>query len=317
MQKIVYKKYSLSRLVTVQEIVSADCIRGVHLTNKPHIHEDACEIVYCVNDSVDVNIDDALYSLKERDFVLIWPDTTHNIVMRNPQSSAFIISFCCQNADHIRPLYNRIIPVTDSVQDVLAKALNELKMAFGQKNESLHMLTFLPNKDAPIGAEQMLCNYLEQVLILQMREITGKNTDPVNSSRLKDVVRSFIVSEVTEYIQNHIKEPITVEQIAAQFHYSRSRLSTIYKEQTGMGINETVSMVKLNVAKDLLCQTSMTVSQVSNELGYATPQYFSHKFRKETGCSPSAYAEKMKKTAAHGEEPAAADDHINEKHQEE
>ncbi len=298
MQKIVYKKYSLLRLITVQEIVSADYICGLHMTSYPHLHEDAWEMIYCVRESADVYIDNELYLLKERDFVLIWPNTQHDIIMRDPACNAFVITFSCQNADNIRLLHNKIVPVTEQVEDLLAKALQELKLAFGQTNAALHMLTFIPSKDAPIGAEQMLCNYLEQLLILQMREITGKSCNPVNPKRLKEVVRSFIVGEITEYIQQHIYESITVEQIASKFHYSRSRLSTIYKEQTGLGINETISMKKLNLARNLLREGKMTVSQIANELGYASPQYFSHKFKKEVGCPPSTYAEKMKKSIA-------------------
>ena len=57
-----------------------------------------------------------------------------------------------------------------------------------------------------------------------------------------------------------------------------------------MGIYEVIDHERMRKAKFLLQEGVLSVGEIARQLGYATPQYFSAKFTRETGCPPSRYA---------------------------
>ena len=104
-----------------------------------------------------------------------------------------------------------------------------------------------------------------------------------------------MVEQVTQYIRKNLHERLSVEEIAAHFHYSRSRLTTIYKAVTGLGIRESIIYERVERAKELLAQGDKPVSQIAEELGFSSPHYFSRTFTETVGCSPRKYASMVRK----------------------
>ena len=102
--------------------------------------------------------------------------------------------------------------------------------------------------------------------------------------------KNYFIDNINFYIKEHLSERLSVEDIATHFGYSRSRLSTLYKQHTGMGLNKAINMEKHLKARQLLIETDYSVSEISAMLGFSSPQYFTNTFEKSTGMSPSNYA---------------------------
>ena len=154
-------------------------------------------------------------------------------------------------------------------------------------------LTLIPNTELPLGAEQLALNYLEMVLVFMMRSNSESGSLPVSkthSQYVNDFSSNYITDQVTEYIRDHVAEHISVESIAQHFGYSRSRLYTLYKENTGHGLNETIGNEKMLRARQLLIESDLSVMEISELLCFSSPQYFTNKFTKNAGMSPSSYA---------------------------
>jgi len=62
-----------------------------------------------------------------------------------------------------------------------------------------------------------------------------------------------------------------------------------------MGINAYIAAQRLERARQLLEEGSSTVSQIAEQVGFSSPQYFSRKFFAAHGCSPTQYAEHYRK----------------------
>ena len=99
--------------------------------------------------------------------------------------------------------------------------------------------------------------------------------------------------QVRGYILDHLDRKLVVEDIAARFHYSRARLSTIFKATTGMSINEFITFERIRRAKFLLQEQKLSIAEISDLLGYPSPQYFTNKFHKEVGVPPSKYTKTL------------------------
>lgn len=97
--------------------------------------------------------------------------------------------------------------------------------------------------------------------------------------------------DVSNYIQQHLSETITTDKIASALFMSRSRLSTKFKAETGINLNEYVMQEKTEEAKRLLRYSDKSVLAISSYLGFCSQSHFSRIFKKHTGKTPNEYRE--------------------------
>jgi len=101
-----------------------------------------------------------------------------------------------------------------------------------------------------------------------------------------------LTTEIKQYIENNFSDwEFNLVKIAKHVNMSANYVSTIYKKQTGSGISEYLTKVRIDAAKKLLHDTTMQVNDVSASVGYSSPYYFSQSFKKITGVSPARYRE--------------------------
>lgn len=289
-----YSKYPLSRVVSVEAIVSADDVVGVMLPHYHHAHKDAWELVLCIENTCRVFCQDDSTELSPEEAYFIHPGTLHDIGLPSDYSRAFVISFCCSGSSNISPLENRKIKMNKSELAIIDQIKAELELAFLISTERIRLRTFTPSEASPLGAEQMICNLLEQLIISFLRNLTMTNGMVTNSEGFRKAVHNYLVEQVNDYVSSRLNENLTVEKIAGHFHYSRSRLSTIYKKATGKGINEYITECRISFAKYLFKNESYSISIVSEKAGFSSPQYFSHVFLSECGITPTEFLKTVK-----------------------
>lgn len=128
-------------------------------------------------------------------------------------------------------------------------------------------------KTAIQSAEDM-CNY---ALVL------FKTVD----ERLKALADSDdIIKRVEAYIQDHFRENINREDVAAIAYITPNYLSKQFRNKKGMNLREYINQIRIEEAKRLLLTTNLSVSEVAGLSGYENISYFSTVFRKHTGMSP-------------------------------
>jgi len=98
----------------------------------------------------------------------------------------------------------------------------------------------------------------------------------------------IILERIKEYLALHPNEQISVCDIAKKFYLSPHYLGNKFCKYTGMSIKKYHSRLRLEQALHLIESSSMSISQISDKLGFNTPQYFSMCFKSHFGISPSA-----------------------------
>ena len=106
---------------------------------------------------------------------------------------------------------------------------------------------------------------------------------------------SQLVLEVTRYIQHHLSEPISTEDIAKQLYLSRPHLSQKFKKETGLTLTDFILQQKTREAKRLLRYTDKTSASIGSYLGFSSPGHFSRVFQKYAGYTPKEYRQKYTK----------------------
>ena len=107
-------------------------------------------------------------------------------------------------------------------------------------------------------------------------------------NRRKDY-KNHIVTNVKKYIQEHIREHLSLNEVAAVFGISPSYLSQLFSKYNETGFSEYINISKINEGKRLLTEENLKVYEVAEMLGFESAFYFSKVFKKVEGVSPTEY----------------------------
>ena len=97
------------------------------------------------------------------------------------------------------------------------------------------------------------------------------------------------------YIQHHLSEPISAEEMAKELFMSRPYISAKFKEETGETLTDFILKEKTEEAKRLLRYSDKSFTAIGSYLGFSSPGHFSQVFKKYTGRTPTEYREKHSK----------------------
>jgi AraC family transcriptional regulator len=88
---------------------------------------------------------------------------------------------------------------------------------------------------------------------------------------------------------NRYGEPLTLAEIAASAMFSKFYFSRIFRSATGISPGRFLSVIRLHQAKKRLLETSLNVTDISYEVGYASLGTFTTRFTRSVGIAPSRY----------------------------
>lgn len=101
---------------------------------------------------------------------------------------------------------------------------------------------------------------------------------------------SDIIQTAKERIeQDYMSEDISLNSVAAEVCMSPSYFSSVFSKEMGKTFIEYLTEVRMEKAKQYLACSSMKTSEISYEVGYKDPHYFSYIFKKTQGCTPKEY----------------------------
>jgi two-component system response regulator YesN len=99
-----------------------------------------------------------------------------------------------------------------------------------------------------------------------------------------------MLQQVHDYIDQHYMDAgLSLNEVAGQVNLSPSHFSTVFSQETGQTFKEYLTEVRIQHAKELLRSTALKSFEISYQIGYNDPHYFSYVFRKHTGLSPKEY----------------------------
>jgi AraC family transcriptional regulator len=93
---------------------------------------------------------------------------------------------------------------------------------------------------------------------------------------------------VTEYIEEHLDQDLSLAQLAGVAGVSSSHLKTLFKRSTGLPVHEYVMQRRVECAKALLLRGELPASQVALEAGFAHQSHMARWMRRVLGVSPSS-----------------------------
>ena len=107
---------------------------------------------------------------------------------------------------------------------------------------------------------------------------------------------SFLLSELSCYVQEHLREGLSCARLAAAFKISPNYVSQLFIRGHGKGFSEYVSEARLELAAALLEESKLSVKQVSGYCGFTRENYFIRVFKSRYSATPVKYRQQWSGT---------------------
>lgn len=284
--KAEYVKTQLKNVVTLSRIVTIhyyEFDKSFVFAGESH---DFWEMVYVDRGRVLVKRDAEEIVLSQGEVIFHRPNEFHSIRALDSSPNFFVVSFVSPSpAMKYFEGYHTVLDksLTPFISSVIREA--EATYEIPKNDPDLHRLK--KKADAPIGGEQLIKTYLEQLFVLLIRKITSGDRASVFPS--KESMENHLVTAIKNMLAEKIDTPVRVGDICAALGYSESYLGKLFREQTGETIAAYAVRIRVKRAKQLIREGRYNFTEISDALAFDNPQYFSRVFRRVTGMSPSEF----------------------------
>mgnify|MGYP001249963501 CR=1 FL=1 len=129
--------------------------------------------------------------------------------------------------------------------------------------------------DNIVDLKNLLVTRLSEALTRKYDEKKLRNSQPVRLAK--------------QYMQNHLSEQITIEDVANYVDLSYTYFSGLFKNETGTTVSQYLLNIRIEYAKKLIKETRMNLSEISESVGYSDAKHFSKTFKKNVKISFKEY----------------------------
>lgn len=247
------------------------------------------EIVYIDKGSVEVKRDKEILILSQGDLIFHRPHEFHSIKSYNSSPNFFVIAFVCHSP--AMSCFDKYSTKLDKAQKLLlSSAIKEAENSYHIPKNTIED-NFYVKEDATFGAEQLVKTYLEQLLILLARK--RMKVELKQTSMIDEQDNSEIVTKIKDYIEEHLCEKITNKDICDYVGYGKTYVSILFHEKSGFTLNEFINKRKIKKARELIRNSGMNITEISEYLSFDNPHYFCRVFKKLCGMTPSEFRKSL------------------------
>ncbi|WP_337880257.1 AraC family transcriptional regulator [Rheinheimera sp.] len=135
--------------------------------------------------------------------------------------------------------------------------------------------------EAPLQQFMQLCQRI--LLCAEQAVPAGPQKNPVSASLSK---QQELVDKTCRYIRQHLHLPLTLDSISKAMNTNRNSLAKAFKQELNTGVSAWLRQQRMEKARQLLMETSLSIQEISLRLGYPSQANFSASFKSVFQQSP-------------------------------
>lgn len=288
-----YISTRLKREIIVNEIITVhyfEYTKDFIFEGEKH---DFWEFLYVDRGNVLIKADDFTYGLTSGDVIFHKPQEFHalkSVGERPPNLVA--VSFRCDSKS-IDFFQDKIFKLDYAERSLITNIIREARTAFKTPLYLPYIEQVELAEDVDFGSQQLVLLYLELFLIKMIRNHSENDMDQqseIIKFPIYPAYNSNRIHQILQYMEEHVCEQITVQDICSALSLSRSALQFLFKREMNCGIMNYFNQMKIERAKEMIRDGSMNFTEISYFLSYSSLQYFSKQFKRTTGMSPLRYS---------------------------
>lgn len=231
------------------------------------------ELTYVDKGELLTTIDGVSYHLKQGDLIFYAPMQFHTQSTFEKISSSYLTINFKMNFNHADLLCNKIFSLQRDSYFIVTRLIEELS------NDNLY------------SNDLSLC-YLKQ-LIIQMLRLDNSHFHSKPTTHMQQTYENELLNDILLYIDDNIYEKISVSTLCEHFCISTSMLHSLFRKNMNNTAKNYINELKLSKSKELIRNSTHTLSEISEMLGFSSIHYFSKKFKSYFNISPTEYSKSI------------------------
>ena len=280
----------------IQKVINVNTISNIHyfefnddFVDTPESHS-MWEMVYIDRGECNVVADDNTILLHQGEVYFHKPFEKHMIqVIKGVSPNVFIVAFECSSSA-MRFFEDRKLQVTMNTKQHITAIIHEASNTFELPNSDLHggELKF-KSHDVLWGGEQTVLIRFELMLIELIRANNKHIVNRSSAQSKKDVVDDDFCLKIIEYMESHISEKLSMDELSRAMSFSKSYISKRFVAACGCSVIDYFTIMKIDEAKRLIRESNKNFFEISDMLMFSNSHYFSTVFKKHVGMTPTQY----------------------------
>ncbi len=154
---------------------------------------------------------------------------------------------------------------------------------------TLNKTTFLPDSQDKMAEIHHFLNTEYSLISLKRHIVTWAEDLVALCKEQKLQEKSRVVYEAQQYIDQNFSHRLTLQSVASKVGLSPTYFCSLFQKEVGYSFIDYLTHLRIEEAKKLLLKTNLSISEISEKVGYSTPRYFSRIFMKTVEMQPSSY----------------------------
>ena len=253
-----------------------------------------CELLYVDKGSLSIFAENYSGVLGENQVIIHRPDELHSLATSDAIApSVFIIGFEC-NSESLIPFAQQPITLSSDQTRALSRIMQE-GMNIYEPPYNVPNTCYMPKRaEYPFGADQLIKIGLEAFLISLVRSFQSGVGEAGQSAMADGNIQS-----VHQYITENFRTRITLANLCFLFGMNKTTLCRNFKATYDTTILDYINTLRIREAKSCLRQGSLSITEISDMLGFSSVHYFCRLFKQQTGRSPTEYTKSLQSKQKH------------------
>lgn len=231
------------------------------------------ELTYVDKGILSTTVDGVEYELKQGDLIFYAPLQFHTQSTLDKSSSSYLTINFKMDFNHNELLCNKVFNVKRESYNAVKNLIEEL------------------SSDDIYSSDLALC-YLKQ-LIIQTLRLENSSSQSKPTTHMQQAYENELLKDIIEFIHDNIEERMSVDMLCSNFCISTSMLHSLFKKNMNNTVKNYINELKLDRSKELIKNSSYSISDISDMLGFSSIHYFSKKFKAAYGISPTEYSKSI------------------------
>ena len=214
------------------------------------------------------------------DFIVIPPDTYHQIIDADNNGKRFIMAFSFAKNTNV---VNKFNDITNKL--IVTKKSNELK-------KLLDTAILFSSKNSVISNEIFL-NIISAVLLELIRNVLGEFITNASNDVYYD---NFITNEIYNYIKDKRGIDVTLKSLAKTFGYSERHLNRLFNANVGKTVYDVIAREKLSRIEELVTVTDLSLNEIATLTGFCDGYSMNKFFKRYAKTNLSKYRKISRKS---------------------
>lgn len=253
-------------IVYENKILPINYFLGPQLGRTVHMHKDL-EAIYVRHGQAMAYADKNSYRLNSGDLFITFPNQIH--YYETLKDGEFLVLIFSPNI-----LHEIAAEVSGSIPDT-----NFFPAGDGEI-EALFDKIYTARATAGKYTDVALCGYIHLLMSMLLPRVTLKTVSVEKSSAFYSVI---------DFCTHNFQENITLDTVADRLHLSKYYISHLINRKIHQNFNEYINNLRIGEACNLLKETNLKITDISENVGFGTIRSFNRAFKQIMGVSPAEY----------------------------